>query len=62
MANNNWKFETKQLHVGQEKADPVTDARAVPIYQTTSYVIPSGSTSVFMIGIARFAKRHRCAS
>lgn len=35
---NNWKFETKQLHVGQEKADPVTDARAVPIYQTTSYV------------------------
>ena len=38
MANNNWKFETKQLHVGQEKADPVTDSRAVPIYQTTSYV------------------------
>lgn len=38
MANNNWKFETKQLHVGQEKADPTTDARAVPIYQTTSYV------------------------
>jgi O-acetylhomoserine (thiol)-lyase len=36
--SNNWKFETKQLHVGQEKADPVTDARAVPIYQTTSYV------------------------
>ncbi|MGN1411071.1 MAG: O-acetylhomoserine aminocarboxypropyltransferase/cysteine synthase family protein [Oscillospiraceae bacterium] len=36
--SNNWKFETKQLHVGQEHADPVTDARAVPIYQTTSYV------------------------
>ena len=32
------RFETLQLHVGQEKADPVTDARAVPIYQTTSYV------------------------
>ncbi|MCC8022751.1 MAG: PLP-dependent transferase, partial [Clostridiales bacterium] len=32
------KFETLQLHVGQEEADPVTDARAVPIYQTTSYV------------------------
>ena len=32
------KFETKQLHVGQEQADPVTDARAVPIYATTSYV------------------------
>jgi OAH/OAS sulfhydrylase len=33
-----YKFETLQLHVGQETADPVTDARAVPIYQTTSYV------------------------
>lgn len=33
-----WKFETKQLHVGQETPDPVSDARAVPIYQTTSYV------------------------
>ena len=32
MANTNWKFETKQLHVGQETADPVTDSRAVPIY------------------------------
>ena len=31
-------FETLQLHVGQEQADPATDARAVPIYQTTSYV------------------------
>lgn len=36
--NNNWKFETKQLHVGQETPDPASDARAVPIYQTTSYV------------------------
>ncbi len=34
----NWAFETKQLHIGQEQADPVTDARAVPIYATTSYV------------------------
>ena len=33
-----YKFETLQLNVGQEQADPVTDARAVPIYQTTSYV------------------------
>ncbi|MBR0285003.1 MAG: PLP-dependent transferase, partial [Selenomonadaceae bacterium] len=33
-----YKFETLQLHVGQEQADPTTDARAVPIYQTTSYV------------------------
>ena len=33
-----FKFETLQLHVGQESPDPVTDARAVPIYQTSSYV------------------------
>jgi O-acetylhomoserine (thiol)-lyase len=38
MSNKNWRFETQQLHVGQENADPVTDSRAVPIYQTTSYV------------------------
>ena len=36
--NRKYKFETLQLHVGQEQADPATDARAVPIYQTTSYV------------------------
>ncbi len=36
--NRNYKFETMQLHVGQEQPDPVTDARAVPIYQTSSYV------------------------
>ena len=35
---SNYKFETLQLHVGQEQADPASDARAVPIYQTTSYV------------------------
>ena len=33
-----YKFETLQLHVGQEQADPTTDSRAVPIYQTTAYV------------------------
>ena len=38
MAERNYKFETLQLHVGQENPDPVTDARAVPIYQTSSYV------------------------
>ncbi|MBE8955233.1 MAG: O-acetylhomoserine aminocarboxypropyltransferase/cysteine synthase [Quinella sp. 2Q5] len=38
MTERKYKFETLQLHVGQETADPVTDARAVPIYQTTSYV------------------------
>ena len=36
--DRNLKFETLQLHVGQEQADPVTDARAVQIYQTSSYV------------------------
>ena len=36
--NRKFKFETLQLHVGQETPDPVTDARAVPIYQTSSYV------------------------
>ncbi|MDO5398123.1 MAG: O-acetylhomoserine aminocarboxypropyltransferase/cysteine synthase [bacterium] len=38
MAKREWKFETKQLHIGQEQADAVTDARAVPIYASTSYV------------------------
>ena len=36
--SKNWGFETRQLHIGQEQADPVTDARAVPIYASTSYV------------------------
>lgn len=36
--SKNWGFETRQLHIGQEQADPATDARAVPIYATTSYV------------------------
>ena len=38
MATKKLHFETLQVHVGQEQADPATDARAVPIYQTTSYV------------------------
>jgi O-acetylhomoserine (thiol)-lyase len=38
MSNETYKFETLQIHVGQEKPDPATDARAVPIYQTSSYV------------------------
>ena len=41
---SNYKFETLQLHVGQEQADPATDSRAVPIYQTTSYVFRNSST------------------
>ena len=38
MTRHPYKFETMQIHVGQEQADPATDARAVPIYATTSYV------------------------
>lgn len=38
LRERNLKFETKQIHVGQEEADPVTLSRAVPIYQTSSYV------------------------
>ena len=41
MSNKNLHFETLQVHVGQEQADPATDSRAVPIYQTTSYVFHS---------------------
>ena len=46
----NYKFETLQLHVGQEPADPATDSRAVPIYQTTSYVFHDSADAA-----ARFA-------
>lgn len=44
MSERKLHFETLQLHVGQEQADPVTDSRAVPIYQTTSYVSITPST------------------
>lgn len=44
-------FETLQLHVGQEKADPVTDARAVPIYQTTSYVFHNAAHAAARFGL-----------
>jgi O-acetylhomoserine (thiol)-lyase len=45
MANKSYKFETIQVHAGQEKPDPATDARAVPIYQTTSYVFKDSATA-----------------
>jgi O-acetylhomoserine (thiol)-lyase len=45
------RFETLQLHVGQEKPDPATDARAVPIYQTTSYVFPSADSAAARFGL-----------
>ena len=47
-----YKFETLQLHVGQEQADPVTDARAVPIYQTTSYVFHNSKHAADRFGLA----------
>ncbi len=47
-----YRFETLQLHVGQEQADPATDARAVPIYQTTSYVFRSSRHAADRFGLA----------
>ncbi|MBQ9691441.1 MAG: aminotransferase class I/II-fold pyridoxal phosphate-dependent enzyme, partial [Eggerthellaceae bacterium] len=47
-----YKFETLQLHVGQEEADPTTDARAVPIYQTTSYVFHNSQHAADRFGLA----------
>ena len=49
---NEYKFETLQLHVGQEQADPATGSRAVPIYQTTSYVFHDSAHAA-----ARFGRR-----
>ncbi|MDR1083247.1 MAG: O-acetylhomoserine aminocarboxypropyltransferase/cysteine synthase [Coriobacteriales bacterium] len=46
-----WSFETKQIHIGQEAPDPATDARAVPIYQTTSYVFPSSESAADRFGL-----------
>lgn len=50
-AERNLKFETLQLHVGQEKPDPVTDARAVPIYQTSSYVFRNSEHAAARFGL-----------
>ena len=49
---SNYKFETLQLHVGQEQPDPATDARAVPIYQTTSYVFRNSAHAAARFGLA----------
>ena len=49
---SNYKFETLQLHVGQENADPATDARAVPIYATTSYVFKDAAQAANRFGLA----------
>ena len=49
---SNYRFETLQLHVGQEQADPATDSRAVPIYQTTSYVFHNSAHAAARFGLA----------
>jgi O-acetylhomoserine (thiol)-lyase len=49
---DSWRFETKQIHVGQEMPDPATDARAVPIYQTTSYVFHNSEHAAARFGLA----------
>ncbi len=51
MAKRELHFETLQLHVGQEQADPATDARAVPIYQTTSYVFHNSAHAAARFGL-----------
>lgn len=52
MAKNNYRFETLQLHVGQEQPDPASDARAVPIYATTSYVFHNSQHAADRFGLA----------
>ncbi|MCI9485415.1 MAG: O-acetylhomoserine aminocarboxypropyltransferase/cysteine synthase [Lachnospiraceae bacterium] len=49
---SDYRFETLQLHVGQEEADPATDSRAVPIYQTTSYVFKNSAHAAARFGLA----------
>ena len=51
MATKKLHFETLQLHVGQEQPDPATDARAVPIYQTTSYVFHNSAHAAARFGL-----------
>ena len=51
MANNKFHLETLALHVGQEQADPASDARAVPIYQTTSYVFRNSQHAADRFGL-----------
>ena len=68
-AERNLKFETLQLHVGQEQPDPVTGARAVPIYQTSSYVFRNCDHAAARFGLedpgeiyGRLGNRHRASS
>ena len=52
MSDRTYHFETLQLHVGQEQPDPATDARAVPIYATTSYVFHNAAHAAARFGLA----------
>ena len=51
----NWRFETKQIHTGAQP-DPVTNARATPIYQTTSYVFNNADHAANLFALAEFGK------
>lgn len=51
--DNNYHFETIQLHAGQENPDPATDARAVPIYQTTSFVFKNSAHAAARFALCR---------
>lgn len=52
LSEDNWSFETKQLHIGQEQPDPATGARAVPIYQTTSFVFENCEQAANRFGLS----------
>ena len=52
MAETTYRFETLQVHVGQEEADSATDSRAVPIYQTTSYVFKDSAQAAARFSLA----------
>jgi O-acetylhomoserine (thiol)-lyase len=52
MSNRKYKFETLQLHVGQENPDSATDARAVPIYATSSYVFKDSAQAAGRFGLS----------
>ena len=58
--NRELKFETLQLHVGQESPDPVTDARAVPIYQTSSYVFRNSDHAAARFGLSDAGNIYGC--
>lgn len=56
MATDKFHFETLQLHVGQENPDPATDARAVPIYQTSSYVFRDSQHAADRFGLRAYLR------